>query len=143
LDGGFCHFRHDAGKSAHAPGFYLHLQPGSTFVGAGIWKPPGPVLDDIRNAIVELPDKWSKAVNDVNLLQRFGAVEGERLKRAPRGFDASHIHVQDLKLKSFFILQSLDDSMVTSPKIFNEVIAAYSDSRPLVRFLTQAIGLPF
>lgn len=138
-----CHFRHVAGKSAHAPGFYLHLQPGNVFVGAGIWKPDGPALEKIRNAIVEYPDKWEAAFSDRRLWQRFGEIEGEHLKRAPRGFDADHVHVEHLKMKSFFIHQSLDEALATSPELIDEVIAAYTDSVPLVRFLTRAVGLAF
>ena len=33
------HFRHEVGRKVHGPGFYLHLQPGSVFTGAGIWRP--------------------------------------------------------------------------------------------------------
>ncbi len=138
-----CHFRHVAGKSAHAPGFYLHLQPGNVFVGAGIWKPDGPTLAKIRNAIVEYPDRWGAACNDKALWQRFGEIEGECLKRAPRGFDADHVHVEHLKQKSFFIHQSLDEALATGPGLIAEVVAAYTDSVPLVRFLTRAVGLPF
>jgi uncharacterized protein (TIGR02453 family) len=138
-----CHFRHVAGKSAHAPGFYLHLQPGNVFVGAGIWKPDGPALDKIRNTIVEYPDRWQAAFGDRQLWQRFGDIEGERLKRAPRGFDADHEHVEHLKLKSFFLHRTLDESLATTPGLINEVAAAYTDSVPLVRFLTRAVGLPF
>ena len=36
------HFRHEAGKDAHAPGFYLHLEPGMCFAGCGIWHPDSP-----------------------------------------------------------------------------------------------------
>jgi uncharacterized protein (TIGR02453 family) len=138
-----CHFRHVAGKSAHAPGFYLHLQPGKVFVGAGIWKPNGPTLDNIRNAIVEHADKWQAVFSDKNLWQRFGEIEGECLKRAPRGYDPDHVHVEHLKLKSFFIHQSLDESLATTPRMIDEVIAAYADSVPLAQFLTRAVGLAF
>jgi len=138
-----CHFRHVAGKSAHAPGFYLHLQPGNVFVGAGIWKPDGPALGKIRNAIVEYPDRWQAAFNDRQLWQRFGDIEGDRLKRVPRGFDADHKHVEHLKLKSFFLHRTLDEALATSPGLIDEVVAAYTDSVPLVRFLTRAVGLPF
>lgn len=31
-----CQFRHRMAKNAHAPGFYVHLQPGQVFLGAGI-----------------------------------------------------------------------------------------------------------
>ena len=28
-------FRHALGRDVHAPGFYVHLEPGSAFLGAG------------------------------------------------------------------------------------------------------------
>jgi uncharacterized protein (TIGR02453 family) len=52
------HFRHEAGKDAHATGFYLHLEPDSCLAGGGIWHPDSPALDKIRSAIVEHPDRW-------------------------------------------------------------------------------------
>jgi uncharacterized protein (TIGR02453 family) len=30
-------FRHELGKDAYAPGFYLHLEPGQVFCGVGSW----------------------------------------------------------------------------------------------------------
>ena len=45
------HFRHAAGKDAHAPGFYLHLEPGMCFAGCGVWRPDGPTVTKIREAI--------------------------------------------------------------------------------------------
>ena len=41
-------FRHEMGKDAHAPGFYLHLEPENVFLGAGSWRPDGPSLLKIR-----------------------------------------------------------------------------------------------
>ena len=32
-------FRHRRGRDVHAPGFYLHLEPGNVFAGAGMWRP--------------------------------------------------------------------------------------------------------
>jgi uncharacterized protein (TIGR02453 family) len=32
-------FRHRNGKDVHAPGYYLHLEPGQVFAAAGIWHP--------------------------------------------------------------------------------------------------------
>ena len=34
------HFRHQAGKDAHAPGFYFHMEPGEVFGGSGIYGTP-------------------------------------------------------------------------------------------------------
>ena len=44
-------FRHQSGKDVHAPGFYLHLEPGNVFVGAGSWRPDREAVDLIRGAI--------------------------------------------------------------------------------------------
>src|SRR5216117_84989 len=66
-------FRHEQAKDIHAPVFYLHLDPGHVFAGAGIWHPDGPTLARIRDAIVSEPDRWQEVVRD-------GAVgEGFRL----------------------------------------------------------------
>ena len=54
------HFRHEAGKDAHAPGFYLHLEPGMCFAGCGVWHPDSPTLGRIRDTIVEKPEEWTR-----------------------------------------------------------------------------------
>ena len=54
------YFRHERGKDAHAPGYYLHLAPGEVFGGGGIWHPDAPALAAIREAIVRDPDGWRR-----------------------------------------------------------------------------------
>ena len=44
------HFRHEVGREVHGPGFYLHLEPGNVFAGAGIWMPNSATLGKIRGA---------------------------------------------------------------------------------------------
>jgi len=65
------HFRHVAGKDAHTPGFYLHLQPGSSFVGMGLWHPDNPTLKLIRDALVRDPGLWKKAVGNKRFKDHF------------------------------------------------------------------------
>ena len=82
-------FRHEAGKSAHAPGFYLHLDPTEIFVGVGIWRPDSSSLAKIRNAIVANPGKWERVAKDPEFLSDY-IIGGESLKRPPKGFDPDH-----------------------------------------------------
>src|SRR5918992_310398 len=58
------HFRHAFGKDAHAPGFYLHLEPGGSFAGVGIWRGGPATLGKIRDAIVDDPDAWISATRE-------------------------------------------------------------------------------
>src|SRR5215475_13886181 len=45
-------FSYAATKDAHAPCYYLHLEPEGCFVAAGVWHPDASALVRIRNAIV-------------------------------------------------------------------------------------------
>ena len=82
-------FRHRRGRDVHAPGFYLHLEPGGCFAGLGVWHPEPPTLDKIRQAIVEEPGGYRKAVGGARFRKRF-EVGGESLRRPPRGYDPEH-----------------------------------------------------
>ncbi|MFC2077019.1 DUF2461 domain-containing protein, partial [candidate division KSB1 bacterium] len=57
------HFRHEVAKNVHAPGFYLHLEPGNVLAGCGIWRPDNRSLAKIRDAIVENDKGWKRVIN--------------------------------------------------------------------------------
>ena len=138
-----CQFRHSAGKDAHAPGFYVHLSPHEVFFGAGIWRPPNPILDKIRTAIVEKPAQWDKVINDKAIQKQFGGITGDGLKRPPRGYPAEHAYIEDLKRKSFIAMRPADPALVMTPQFIKEVEKSFSSASPLVAFVTTALGLQF
>lgn len=138
-----CHFRHVAAKDAHGLGFYLHLQPGNVFAGAGIWMPPGAALEKIRTAIAGRPKVWGGVVGDKKLVKRFGGLEGESLKRPPKGFDADAPYIDDIKRKSFFVLVPLTRSLALSQKLPGELAKVYGDASPLMKFLAKALDLAY
>lgn len=138
-----CQFRHRAGKDAHAPGFYLHISPHEVFIGGGVWVPPNSVLDQIRQAIVNHPGRWEDVVNDSALLARYGGVAGDGLKRPPRGYDAQHPYIDDLKRKSFIATQQLPPESVFSADFIDEVEAGFNDLAPLMGFLCRAINVSY
>lgn len=138
-----CHFRHMAGKDAHAPGFYVHLEPESVFFGGGIWRPDNPTLAQVRQAIVDDPGRWKKVTRGKAFLRRFGGVTGDGLKRVPTGFDADHPYAEDLKRKSFFAVERVTPKMATTPAFTKEVESAFVALAPFMEFLTEAVGVPF
>jgi len=138
-----CHFRHEAGKDAHAPGFYVHLEPRNVFFGGGIWMPPNPILEKIRNTIVENPNAWKRIVTNAAFKKRFGGIEGDSLQRVPRGFDKGHPFVDDLKRKSFFVTQDVKPKLAMTPIFTTEVQRAFKAASPLMKYLLFAMGLPF
>jgi uncharacterized protein (TIGR02453 family) len=130
------HFSHEVGKDAHAPVFYLHLEPGGCFAAAGVWHPDTRALTKIRSAIVGQPEQWKKATRKLEL-------EGERLTRPPKGFSSEHPLIEDLKRKDFVACVALTEEQVCGPTFMKEFTAACRKMSPLVEFTTKALGLKF
>lgn len=140
---GAVQFRHALGKDAHAPGFYVHLDPEEIFYGGGVWQPPSPALLKIREAIRDRGDKWLKAKTGAAFDQRFGQIRGDSLTRPPRGFDADHPHIEDIKRKSFFAMTEARPASAKKPEFVDDVAETFADARPLMKFLCEALGAPF
>jgi uncharacterized protein (TIGR02453 family) len=132
------HFRHELAKDAHAPGFYLHLQPGSVFAGAGIWHPDQPTLVKIREAIDRDQDGWRAATETTSF--RLG---GDSLKRAPAGFDPEHPLIEDLKRKDFVGFVELTQKDVCAPGFVERFAGICRDLSPFVRFLCAAVDVRY
>jgi uncharacterized protein (TIGR02453 family) len=134
-------FRHRLGKDVHAPGFYFHLDPDGAFLAAGCWRPAGPALRAIREFIADNPRGWGRA-RDAALDAGF-ELAGERLVRPPRGYDADHPLIADLKRKDFVATLALERRTLRRADAVDRVAAAWRPATPLVRFLCAALDVPF
>jgi uncharacterized protein (TIGR02453 family) len=135
-------FRHDQGKDAHAPGFYLHLEPGGCFVAAGIWRPDGKTLRKIREGLVDDAPGWRKAVGERTFRDRFH-LSGDSLSRPPKGFDPLHPLVEDLKRKDFIAVSPISEDAVVDPAFLKGFVGVCQAGKPLVSFLCKALEVPF
>ena len=135
-------FRHDAGKDVHAPGFYLHLEPGACFMGLGIWRPDGGTLRTLREGLVEHPEEWKKVVGKKSFTRLFELM-GDQLSRPPRGFDPAHPLVEDLKRKDFVASASLTEAQVTSAGFMDLFVQHCEAGAGFMAFLCKVLGLPF
>ena len=136
------HFRHDQAGDVHAPGYYVHLEPGACFVGLGIWHPDGPTTRRIREAIVEDPAGWKKAAYAKRFSSAF-EMSGDRLKRPPRGFDPEHPLAEDLKWKDFIGGRSVPQSFFTGTGLATELSKLLGAGSPFMAFLCKAVEVPF
>ncbi len=128
------HFSHGSGKDAHAPVFYLQLEPDNCFAAAGVWRPDNSALTKIRMAIVAEPGQWAKVRRKLEL-------EGDSLMRPPRGFDPNHRFIEDIKRKDFVASVELAEAQVCGPGFMRDFVAACRTMLPLVEFTTRALGL--
>lgn len=135
----FFHVRH---KEVEAPSFYLHLQPGHNFIGAGLWRPQPETLRKLRQFILDNPGAWKAAVHSPAFKRKF-AMDGESLVRPPRGFPADHELIEDFKRKDFVATMPLEDTTMLGPGLRKTIAAQLSALAPLVDYLCAALDLEF
>ncbi len=138
-----CQFRHRLGRDVHAPGFYVHIAPDEVFFGGGLWMPDPDALLKIRQRIAERPAEWNKVVASKPFVAAFGGIEGNQLTRPPRGFDATHPFIADIRRKSFVAGADSSAKAAMSDAFVEEVTQAFRTLTPLMRFLCAALAVPY
>jgi uncharacterized protein (TIGR02453 family) len=138
-------FRHERGKDVHAPGFYVHLEPGQNFAGAGLWHPETKVARQIRQAINDAPADWGEVVHTTAFSGTWSLADddGDRLQRVPKELDSNHPFPDDLRLKSFTAGTRLTQKSITSGGFPDDLLKKFKNAAPYTRFLCEAIGVPF
>ena len=136
-------FRHVASKDVHAPGLYMHLDPGGSYAGVGLWRPATADAHAIREAIAADPAGWKRAAHGKRFTDVFDHGDPERLVRVPKGFDPDHPFVDDIRRKDFTAGARLTRKTVTGSKFLDEYAAMCRTARPFLQFLCDAVGVAF
>ena len=135
-------FTHERGKQVPAPSFYLHIQPDGCFAGGGIWHPDSPTLKKMRDFLVDNPAAWKRAVHAKAFRDRY-QFWGESLTRAPRGYDADHPLIDDLKRKNFAAGENFANAIALSDELLPHIVATFNGVAPLNDYLCAALDLEF
>jgi uncharacterized protein (TIGR02453 family) len=136
-------FRHAAGRDVHAPGFYVHVAPDEIFVGGGMWMPDAPALKRVRDAIATDTAGWRRA-QDKRFQNVFGGLSDEyTLKRPPKGYEADHPAIADIKRTSFVFGRESTRARAGKAVFLDDIEEAFIAARPMMRFLCKALDLPF
>lgn len=134
------HFRHERAKDAHAPGFYLHIESGASFMGVGIWRPPTDAVYQIRAAIDANQKEWTKITSASRFVETFEQV-GESLVRPPKGYDKEHPLLDELKRKDFIATSPMTKKAITSPDLLETFEEHCKVALPYVGFLCRALNV--
>ncbi len=116
-------------------GYYLHIEPGASFVAGGAYIPPTPWLSAIREKISENGEELTAIVKSRDYKKYFSGLEGEKLKVPPRGYMKDNPHIELIKMKSFLAERNYSDSEVLAEDFFDTVTGAFRAMKPLNDFL--------
>ena len=134
---------HGVGSETHGggAGFYFHLEPGGSMVAGGIWMPPRPTLNQLRDSIAARPAEFVKSMSATGFKRRFGKLSEEAmLTRLPRGFAPGHPAEAWLRYQSFTVHAMLGDSEVLDRRVVDRVERDFKTMLPFVRCLNKSLG---
>lgn len=125
-------------KSMHA-GYYLHIEPGSSFVGGGIYMPPAEPLKTIRNYLASHGDEFLELIHNKEFQSVYPEMHDHQLKTAPKGFPKDHPHIDLLRYKSIVFSNKLDNKVITSENFIEFVVNSFRYSHPVNEVINHAL----
>ena len=130
------------GKKSLLAGYYFHCEPGSSFVGGGIWMPPALELKKVRQEIDYNFKEFQGIVNHPNFKKEFNNLERSAdtlLTRSPKGYDDINPAIEYLKLKSYIASNPISDTDLASKDLVSKIVTSFKALQPLIYFINQAL----
>lgn len=121
--------------------YYLHIQPGKSFIAGGYWMPEANHLKAIRQEIDYNGHELKAIIDAPEFVKLFGDFRNqEKLKSLPRDYTADNENIELIRLKSFIVMHNLTDKEIKSPKAAETIAGLCSKIYPLNIFLRNAIN---
>jgi uncharacterized protein (TIGR02453 family) len=116
-------------------GYYFHIEPGASILAGGAYMPPSPWLSSIRGKIADDASELRKILNSKEFVKYFGALDGDKLKTAPKGYPSDHPDIDLLKYKSYLVVNNASDKTVLGTDYLDTVLKVFKTMKPLNDFL--------
>lgn len=128
------------GKGSQKAGYYLHIEPGKSFIAAGIYMPDAPTLKKVRTEISENGKTFLKIINNAKFKKEFGDLDSESaLKKIPQGFDKEDPMAEYLKLKNFVVLKKISDKELLEVKSAENLVSHFKEAKAFNDFINLSL----
>jgi uncharacterized protein (TIGR02453 family) len=121
-------------------GYYFHLEPGNSYIAGGFWAPNAQDLKRVRDDIAFDATPLRKILKSKSFTSTFGALHGEQLKTAPKGFEAGHEAIDLLRYKQFLLIRRFTDKEVLSDSFLKEANQTFKNMRPFFDYMSEVLA---
>ena len=129
------------GKMVQEPGYYVHIEPGKSFLAAGLYMPDSTHLARVRQEIDYNPQAFLKVLKATKFRKYFNGLDDfDKVKTAPKGYAKDHPNIELLKHRSYIVSHYFSDAQVKNRKFVKTVAEVCRSVKPLNDFLNEAIG---
>ena len=127
------------GRKSQRAGYYIHIEPESSFAGGGIYMPEAEPLKSIRSYLAVHGNEFLEIINKKDFHSIYPEMYDHQLKTAPKGFPKDHQFIDLLRYKSFVFSTRLSDKIVTGDNFIDYILKAYKQLHKVNQFLNEAL----
>jgi uncharacterized protein (TIGR02453 family) len=122
-------------------GFYFHVGAKEVVVAAGMYMPLPEQLLAVRRYLVDHHAELRALLAGRKLKAAMSEFDGQKLKRAPRGFDPESPALDLLLCRQWGMSATLPAEAATGPGLLKEIVTRFRLAAPVVTFLnTPLVG---
>jgi len=127
------------GRKSELAGYYMHVEPGGSFAGGGIYCPQPAILKKIREDIYIRPENLKAIINNKTYKETFPELYGDRLKTIPKGYPKDFKDAELLKFKDYTVIKGLSDNDILNNTLADKVITIFKTQKPFNDYLNNAV----
>ena len=120
-------------------GYYLHLKPDDIFLACGFWDPAPADLKRIRQEIDLDGDEYRNLINAPAFKNTWGALQGNAVKTAPKGYAKDHPNIDLLRFKQHIFMIRYTEKEVAAADFMDRLDAALQAVRPFVDYMSAVL----
>ena len=120
-------------------GYYLQIEPGNSFIATGFWNPE-------KNDLLRIRKEWEidtselvAIIDDKEFKKLWGALVGEELKTAPKGFDKEDPNIEYIRKKQFIFVKNFSDAEVLSENFPGQINERFIAIRPYFDLMSNIL----
>ncbi len=127
------------GRKSTLPCYYLHVEPGNSFLAGGLYHPEAHLLHKVRQEIDYNEDEFRNILAHKTFNNYFGELwDGDRLKTAPQNYPKDHSAIDLLRNKSFIVSHYIDDKQLLASDAVESCKKVYKAMYPMNQFLKRS-----
>jgi uncharacterized protein (TIGR02453 family) len=130
------------GRKSSWAGYYIHVEPGQSFLGGGLYMPQPENMYKIRQEIDYDFATFQNILSASDFEKYFGQLVMDtsmKLSRPPRGYTADNQAIEYIKLTSWVATCKVEDSFFLDKNSVNDCVQILSALTPFIGFLNQAL----
>ncbi len=121
------------------PGYYMHLEFGSLWIGGGAYFLDKDPLRKVRTAIMQDPDAFRALLAEKDFVKKYGTIKGDANKVLPPEFKEAAKSEPLLANKQFYFMAELDPENALQPDFPDFVAEYFKAGKPLNDYFRKVI----